>query len=75
MTHSSNLHESLMKAFKLGMLELSIVGAEEVIHDDVTRECWKGISEVQRFLTGFEFLHADAEGVDVAVDDVDEVED
>jgi hypothetical protein len=31
--------------------------------------------EVQGFFAGFEILDAQAEGVDVAVDDVDEVED
>jgi len=33
------------------------------------------MGEVQGLLAGFEFLDADAEGVDVAVDDVDEVKD
>jgi hypothetical protein len=64
-----------MEAVKFRRLELSIIEAEEVVHDDVARESGKGIGKIQRFLAGFEFLHADAEGVDVAVDDMDEVED
>ena len=54
---------------------MSVVEAEEVVHDDVASEGRESMGEVQGLLAGFEFLDADAEGVDVAVDDVDEVKD
>jgi hypothetical protein len=54
---------------------LVVVEAEEVVHDDVSGKCWKGIGQVERFFAAFAFLHADGERVDVAVDDVNEVED
>jgi hypothetical protein len=54
---------------------LVVVEAEEVVHDDVSSQCWKGIGQVQWFFAAFAFLHADGKRVDVAVDDVDEVED
>jgi len=75
MPNSSNLDKRLVEALKLRVLELRIVEAEEVVHDDVTGEGWEGVGEVQRLLAGLEFLKADGEGVDVPVDDVDEVED
>jgi len=75
MPNSSNLDKRLVEALKLRVLELRIVKAEEVVHDDVTGEGWEGVGEVQRLLAGLELLQADGEGVDVPVDDVDEVED
>jgi hypothetical protein len=75
MPSPTNFDERLMEALELGMLELRIVEAEEVVHDDVARKSGKRMREVQRLFPGFKFLHADAEGVNVAVDDVDEVED
>jgi hypothetical protein len=64
-----------METIKFRRLELRIVEAKEVVHDDVASEGWKCIGEVQRLLAGFEFLHSNGERVNMAVDDVDEVED
>jgi hypothetical protein len=75
MSCATNLDKRLVETLKFWMLELGIVEAEEVIHDDIASECWKCICEIERFLAGFEFLHADGQRVDVPVDDVDEVED
>lgn len=54
---------------------MSVVEAEKIVHDDVAGEGGEGVGQVQGLLAGLKFLDADAEGVDVAVDDVDEVED
>jgi hypothetical protein len=75
MARATNLDKRFMEAIKRRRFELRIVEPEEVVHDDVTGESWVSIGEVQRFFAGLEFLHAQGEGVDVAVDDVNEVED
>lgn len=75
MSDGTDFGERLVEAVELGVFELVVVEAEEVVHDDVAGERWEGVGEVEGFLAGGEVLDADAEGVDVAVDDVDEVED
>ena len=57
------------------MLELVVVEAEEVVHDNVASQCWKSIGQVHRLPARFVLLEADAERVDVPVDYVNEVED
>jgi hypothetical protein len=64
-----------VEAVEFRRFELVVVEAEEVIHDDVASEGWECIGQVHGFLAGFKFLHSDGERVDVAVDDVDKVED
>jgi len=69
-----DLDEGVVERVEFRVPELAVVEAEEVIHDDIPRQGGKGMREVERFLARFMFLHADGEGVDMAVDDVDEVE-
>ena len=57
------------------MLELCVVEAEEVVHDDVAGQSWEGRGQVQWLFPGFKLLHAGGEGVCMAEDDVNEVED
>tara|TARA_R110002003_G_scaffold1193_3_gene22748 strand:- start:5698 stop:5889 length:192 start_codon:yes stop_codon:yes gene_type:complete len=54
---------------------LRVVEAKEVVHDDVARESGEGVREIDGFFARREVLEAQGEGVDVPVDDVDEVED
>jgi len=75
MPHGTDLDEGLVETVKLWVFELVVVEAEEVVHDDVAGQCWKGMAQVQRLLAGFKLLDPDAESVNVSVDDVDEVED
>lgn len=75
MASSSDLDEGIMKTVELRMLELSVVEAEEIVHDDITSQRWKGMTKIQRLLPGLKLLHANGEGVDVAVDDVYKVKD
>lgn len=75
MTSTANFLEGIVEGLKLGVLELCVVEAKEVVHDDVAGQGGKGVGEVQGLFAGLELLDADGEGVDVAVDDVDEVED
>ena len=75
MTSAANLDKGLMEALELWMLELRIVEAEEVVHDDVAGKGGKGVREIQGLFTGFELLHTNAESVDMTVNYVDEVED
>jgi hypothetical protein len=57
------------------MFELGVVEAEEVVHDDVAREGGEGVREIDGFFARGEVMEAQGEGVDVPIDDVDEVED
>lgn len=75
MTSTTDLLESIVERFKLGMLELGVIETKEVVHDDIAGQCGKGVSQVQGFFSCFKLLHADREGVDVAVNDVNEVQD
>jgi hypothetical protein len=75
MSRPPNLDKRFMETFKFWMFELRIIKPKEVVHDDISRECWKSIREVQWLFACFKFLHADGQRVDVPVDDVYEVED
>jgi hypothetical protein len=56
MSRPPNLDERFMKTVKFWRLQLGIVEAEEVVHDDVASKCWEGIGQIQRLLASFEFL-------------------
>lgn len=75
MSRSSNLNERLMEAIELRRLQLVIVEAKEVVHDNVASKCRKGIGQIEWLLTSFEFLNPHRKSVDVSIDNVDEVED
>ena len=75
MARAANLDKRIVEALKLRVLELGIVEAEEVVHDDVTCKGWEGEGEVEGLLAVLEFLHAQRERLDVAMNNVDEVED
>lgn len=66
--------EALVEALELGMLQLPVVEAEEVVHDDVARESWEGKGEVHRLSARFELEHARGEGFNVPGDNVEEVQ-
>jgi hypothetical protein len=71
---SSNLLERIVERLELWVLELGVVEPKEVVHDDVAGQGRESMGQVHGFLPGFKLLHADRECVDVAVDDVDEVQ-
>lgn len=73
MSRPSNLDERLMEAIKLRRLQLVIVEAEEIVHDDVASKCRKSIGQVKWLLTSLEFLNAHRKSVDVPVDYMNEV--
>ncbi len=73
MAGPTNLLESVMERLELWMLELGVVEAEKVVHDDVAGQCWECMGEIQWLFSRFKLLHTDGKSVDVAVDDVDEV--
>ena len=74
MADSTDLDKSVVETLEFRLLELGVVEAEEVVHDDVSGQGREGMTEIQGFLASFEFLDSQGEGVDVAVDDVDKVE-
>lgn len=73
MSRPPNFDERLVKTVKLWRLQLIIIEAEKVVHDDVARKCWEGIGQIQRLLASLKFLDSYGKSVDVSVDDVDEV--
>ena len=64
-----------MKRGEFRILELAVVETKEVVHDDISGQGRKGMREVQGLLAGLELLDALGEGVDMAMDDVNEVDD
>lgn len=75
MTRASNLDESFMKGGEFRVLELIVVEAKEVIHDDVSRQSRKGMREIQGLPTRLELLNAHGKRVDMTMNDVDEIDD
>lgn len=74
MAGAPNLDEGVVERSEFWVSELVVVEAEEVIHDDIAGQGGKGMGEVERFLASFKLLYADGESVNMAVDDVYEVE-
>ena len=68
-------HICLIEGLKIGILELCVVEAEEVVHDDVASEGRECKSEVYRFIAVFSFLYALGKRVQMAVNNVYEVDD
>lgn len=73
MSRPSNFDKSLVEAIKLRRLELVIVEAKEIVHDDVARKCRKSIRQIKRLLASLELLDAHRKSINVPVNDVDEV--
>jgi len=72
---ATNLLEGFMKRLELRMLELVVVEAEEVVHDDIARQCWECMGQVHRLLPRLELLHPGGEGINVSIDNMNEVQD
>ena len=75
MASATNLLEGFMKRLELRMLELVVVEAEEVVHDDIARQCWECMGQVHRLLPRLELLHPCGEGINVSVDNMNEIQD
>ena len=73
MSYTTNLDECVMKGLKVGMFELIVVEAEEVIHDDVAGQGGKGMRKIERLCGTLKLLHPHRKSVDMAIDDVNEV--
>lgn len=64
-----------MERLELRMLELVVVEAEEVVHDDIARQCWERMGQVHRLLPRLKLLHPGGEGINVSIDNMNEVQD
>lgn len=73
MSYTTNLDECVMKGLKVGMFELIVVEAEEVIHDDVAGQGGKGMRKIERLCRTLKLLHPHRKSVDMAINDVNEV--
>ena len=71
---SSNFLKGVVEGLKFGMLELSVIEPKEVVHNDITGQCWECMGEVHGLFPRLELLHADGESIDVAVYDMYEVQ-
>lgn len=74
MAHAGNLDKSVMEGLELRILEVVVVEAEKVVHDGVASQGGKGMGEIERLCTLLKLLHAISKRVNMAVDDVDKVE-
>lgn len=74
MATGANLHEGLVEGLKFGMLELSIIESEEVVHDNIASQSRECMSEVHRFLPRLKLQHSGCKSVDMALDNVQEAQ-
>ena len=74
MASSTDFLECIVERLELWMLELGVVESEEVVHDNIACQCRERMSQVHGLLPCLKLLHTDGESVDVAVDDVNEVQ-
>lgn len=74
MAHAGNLGKGVVERLEFRILEVVVVEAEKVVHDDVASQSGKGMGEIERLCTLLKLLHAMSKRVDMAVDDVDKVE-
>jgi hypothetical protein len=72
MARGSDLHKGIVEGLELGVLELAVVEAEKVVHDDVAGQCREGKGEVHGLFARLELVHADGKSVNVSLDDVEE---
>ena len=75
MANVANLDKGFMEGLEIGIFQLVVVEAEKVVHDDIAGQGRKRMGEVEWLSTLFKLVYAAGKRIDMAVDDVDEVDD
>lgn len=75
MANITNLDKGFMEGVEIRVLELIIVKSKKVVHDDVASQGGERMGEVERLSTLFKLMHTTGKRVDMAVNNMDEVDD